>query len=42
MVGLTWHNPNLLIMVEGPEIESEPVGIRRLPTGVAQAESGEA
>ena len=41
-VGLTWHNPNPLIMVGGPEIEIEPVGIRRLPAGVAQVEGGDA
>jgi hypothetical protein len=31
--GLTWHNPNSLILVEGPEIKVQPVGIRRLPAG---------
>lgn len=35
-VGLTWHNPNSLVLVEGPEIEICPVGIRRLPSEVAQ------
>jgi hypothetical protein len=29
-------------MVEGPEIRIEPVGIRRLPTEIAQVESGDA
>jgi hypothetical protein len=29
-------------MVEGPEIETEPFGIRRLPTGVAQVDGGDA
>jgi hypothetical protein len=29
-------------MVEGPEIEIEPVGIRRLPTEVAQVKGGDA
>jgi hypothetical protein len=29
-------------MVEGPEIQIEPVGIRRLSTEVAQAECGDA
>jgi hypothetical protein len=29
-------------MVEGPEIQIEPVGIRRLPTGIAQVGSGDA
>jgi hypothetical protein len=29
-------------MVEGPEIEIKPVGVRRLPTGVAQVEGGDA
>jgi hypothetical protein len=41
-MGLTWHNPNPLIMVDGPEIEIEPVGIRRLPTAVAQVKGGDA
>jgi hypothetical protein len=35
-VGLMWHNPNLSIIVEGPEIKIEPVGIRRLPPEIAQ------
>jgi hypothetical protein len=35
-VGLTWHNPNSLVLVEGPEIAIQPVGIRRLPSEVAQ------
>jgi hypothetical protein len=35
-VGLTWHNPNTLVLVEGPEIVIQPVGIRQLPTEVAQ------
>jgi hypothetical protein len=42
VVGLTWHNPNPLIMVDGPEIQIEPVGIRRLPAGIAQVEGGDA
>jgi hypothetical protein len=29
-------------MVEGPEIKIEPIGIRRLPTGVAQVAGGDA
>jgi hypothetical protein len=29
-------------MVEGPEIKIEPVGIRQLPTKVAQVEDGDA
>jgi hypothetical protein len=29
-------------MVEGPEIQIEPVGIRRLPTKVAQAKGSDA
>lgn len=36
--GLTWHNPNPLIMVEVPEIRIEPVGVRRLPPEVARVE----
>jgi hypothetical protein len=36
LVGLTWHNPNSLVLVEGPEIMIQPVGVRRLPSGVAQ------
>jgi hypothetical protein len=35
-VGLTWHNPNSLVLVEGPEIAIPPMGIRRLPSEVAQ------
>lgn len=38
-VGLTWHNPNSLVLVEGPEIAIRPVGIRRLPSEVAQVSS---
>jgi hypothetical protein len=29
-------------MVEGPEIQIEPVGIRRLPMKVAQVQGGDA
>ncbi|MFC5108307.1 hypothetical protein [Kibdelosporangium philippinense] len=36
LVGLTWHNPNSLVLVEGPEIEIRPVAIRRLPSAIAQ------
>lgn len=36
LVGLTWHNPNSLVLVEGPEIAIQPVGIRWLPSDVAQ------
>jgi hypothetical protein len=36
MVDLTWHNPNSLVLVEGPEIMIQPVGIRRLPSTIAQ------
>jgi hypothetical protein len=32
---LTWHNPNSLLLVEGPEITIQPAGIRRLPAGAA-------
>jgi hypothetical protein len=35
-VGLTWHNPNFLVLVKGPEIAIQPVGVRRLPSEVAQ------
>ena len=35
-VGLMWHNPNSLVLVEAPEIAIQPVGIRRLPAEVAQ------
>jgi len=24
VVGLTWHNPNTLVLVEGPEIAIQP------------------
>lgn len=37
VVDLTWHNPNPLIMVEGPEIVIRPVGIRRLPSDMRMA-----
>jgi len=32
-VGLTWHNPNPSVLVEGPEIGIQPVGGRRVMTG---------
>jgi hypothetical protein len=35
-VGLTWHNPNCSVLVEGPEIVIQPVGIRRLSAGEAR------
>jgi hypothetical protein len=31
IVGLTWHNPTL--RSSGPEVEIQPVGVRRLPIG---------
>jgi hypothetical protein len=31
-VGLTWHNPNSSILVDGPEIAIQPVGIHRRPS----------
>ncbi|MGH3702643.1 MAG: recombinase family protein [Pseudonocardiaceae bacterium] len=36
MVGLTWHNPNTLVLAEGPEISIKPVGIRRVSAGEKQ------
>jgi hypothetical protein len=36
MVGLTWHNPNTLVLAEGPEISIKPVGIRRVSAGEAR------
>jgi hypothetical protein len=38
-VGLTWHNPNFLVLVEGPELTIQPVGIRHLPSEVAQVKA---
>lgn len=34
--GLTWHNPNTLVLAEGPEISIKPVGIRRVSAGEAR------
>jgi cation diffusion facilitator CzcD-associated flavoprotein CzcO len=36
--GLTWHNPKSLVLVEGPEITIQPVGLRRLTSGSAQVD----
>lgn len=35
-VGLTWHKPNSLVLVEGPEMVIRTVRIRRLPAQIAQ------
>jgi hypothetical protein len=34
VVGLTWQNPNSLVLVEGPELTIQPLGVRRLPTTI--------
>ncbi len=34
-VGLTWHNPNTPVLVEGPEITIKPVSTRRVVAGEA-------
>jgi hypothetical protein len=39
--GLTWHNPNSSVLVEGPEITIRPVGTRRLPSQIAQVNGAE-
>jgi hypothetical protein len=31
--GLTWHNPNTPILVEGPEVTIKPVGVRCVSAG---------
>jgi hypothetical protein len=36
LMGLTWRDPNSPVLVEGPEIMIQPVGVRHLPMEVAR------